>query len=110
VILGSSLYVGAIAREAKNFIAASRDILLGKPFGLFLSGFQPEEEQKAFESNFPPELLKAARTTCFLGGIYDPKKAGVLERLAMKAVAKTADYTDTIDNDRIRKFAGAVQA
>jgi hypothetical protein len=40
----------------------------------------------------------------FLGGIFDPKKAGFAERLIMKAAAKLSDYSDTIDNDKIEKF------
>jgi hypothetical protein len=67
------------------------------------------EIDKAFELNFPAELLQSAKAKCFLGGIYDPKKAGVMERLLFKAVTKQSAYTDTIDDAKIQGFAAELQ-
>lgn len=110
VIIGSSLYAGAIRKEAKAYLSQNKGALCGKKLGLFLCGMQGDKEKEHFEKNFPAELLQAATATAFLGGIYDPKKAGVFERLIMKTVAKQTKYTDTVDDAKIQKFAEGLRA
>ena len=110
VIIGGSLYAGAIAKEAKAFLKQHADDLRDKRIGLFLSGMDEGREQTYFAENFPPDLLQAARATGFLGGIFDPAKVGVMGRFIMKLVAKQAVYTNTIDEGKIRAFAERVKA
>ena len=104
VIVGSSIYVGMIRKEAKAFIACHADVLRNKTLGLFLSGMDLSKENEAFAANFPPEILKAAKAKGFLGGIFDPQKAGMMERFIMKAAAKQSGYTDAIDHNKIKEF------
>ncbi|MCL2019623.1 MAG: flavodoxin domain-containing protein [Oscillospiraceae bacterium] len=104
VILGSSIYIGSIRKEAKTFLAQNSEVLKNKKFGLFLCGLQADEEKQLFASNFPSDILAAAKATSFLGGIFDPKKAGFMERLIMKIVAKQSVYNDKIDNVQIERF------
>ena len=108
VIIGSSIYAGSIRKEAKTFMAQNTDSLLEKKFGLFLCGMNVNEQKQLFDSNFSPEILKAAIITSFLGGIFDPKKAGFMERLIIKAVTKHSEYTDTIDNGKIEQLRGVI--
>ncbi|MCL2588162.1 MAG: flavodoxin domain-containing protein [Oscillospiraceae bacterium] len=110
VLLGSALYAGSIRKEAKAFLAAHASELQGKKVGLFLSGLSAGEAEKAFNSNFPAELLQTARAKELLGGIYDPKQAGAAERFIMKVITKGGAYTDTIDNEKIKVFAETMQA
>jgi menaquinone-dependent protoporphyrinogen oxidase len=110
VIVGGSLYVGALPREAKDFLAQNKDALLGKKLGLFLCGLQPEEAEANVTNNFPAELRNAAKATAFLGGVYDPGQAGVMERLAMKAVAKISEYTDRLDEKAVDAFVEKLKA
>ena len=105
VIFGSSINVGSIRKEAKAFLAQNADCLKEKKLGLFLCGLQENEEKQFFASNFPPDILTAAKATAFLGGIFDPKKAGFMERVIIKAVAKLPEYADRIDNAKIERFA-----
>ena len=105
VILGSSIYVGSIRKEAKAFLAQNADRLIEKKLGLFLCGLQESEEKQFFDANFSPDILKAAKATGFLGGIFDPNKAGFMERFLLKAVAKLPEYTNRIDNTKIEQFA-----
>jgi hypothetical protein len=63
-----------------------------------------ENQEKNFSANFPEETLQTTKAAYFLGGIYDPKKAGFVERFIMKAVAKLSGYTDTIDDKKIAEF------
>ena len=112
IIIGSSLYAGTIRKEAKSFLAQNSRILMEKQLGLFLSGLggaPGEDTEKTYwAKNIPDELLKHAKAAMFLGGIFDPAKCGFLERLIIKAVAKTADYTDTIMDERITQLAGVL--
>jgi len=110
IILGSSLYAGSIRKEAKTFIAGNISILKDKKVGLFLSGMAPESgEQKVFES-FPPELVNIAKVKNLLGGIFDPEKANGLERFIMKLVNKSGGYVNTINDEKIAKFAEAMKS
>ena len=104
VIIGSSIYGGSIRKEAKAFLAQNMDILKEKDIGLFLCGLRAEEENQYFASNFPPDILTAAKSASFLGGIFDPQKAGFLERLIIKAATKLPGYIDRIDDERIEQF------
>ena len=105
VIIGSSLYAGMIRKEAKAFMLQNADILRGTKLGLFLSGIEASQEKEYFKSNFLPDILKEAKAASFLGGIYDPIKAGMIERLIMKAAAKRSEYLNYIDDEKIERFA-----
>lgn len=105
VIIGSSIYAGAIHKEAKTFLTQNTDTLRDKRLGLFLSGMDASRETEFFNANFSQEILRAATAKSFLGGVFDPQKAGFMERLIMKAVAKQSTYTNTILDDKIGQFA-----
>jgi menaquinone-dependent protoporphyrinogen oxidase len=109
VILGGSLYVGALAKEMKEYIAQNKDALAEKRLGLFVSGLGEDMAATAIEANFPPELRQAAKASSFLGGVFDPKITNVMERLVMKAVAKTSAYTNTADDKKLDQFVAAMQ-
>lgn len=109
VIIGSSLYAGAIRKEAKTFLVNHERDLLDKSVGLFLSGLDTETSQEFFAKNFPQELLTAAKATCFAGGVYDPKKVGWFGRFLMKAATKLVVYTDKIDDSEIERFSEAMR-
>ena len=110
VILGSSVYAGMIRKEAKTFLSLNAAALQKKKLGLFLSGMETSGGNKFFETNFPRDILETAKATGFLGGIFDPKKAGLMERLIMKAVAKTSAYGNTIDDEKIEQFVESMKA
>ena len=110
VIIGTSLYAGMIRGEVKAFLSQNAGALQGKKLGLFLSGLDAGEEKINFDRNFPPEILKNAKAAGFFGGIFDPKKAGLVERLVMKVVAKKSAYENTIDDSRIEQFVKTMKA
>ncbi|MDR2733642.1 MAG: flavodoxin domain-containing protein [Spirochaetota bacterium] len=110
VIIGSALYAGMIRKEAKIFMRRYIHTLRQKKLGLYLSGLDGGHELEFFSKNFPKELLDNARAAQFLGGIFDPEKCGMMERLITKAVAKQSSYVNTIDDAKIRQFAAVMQA
>lgn len=112
VIVGGSLYAGMLRKEARDFTVQNAAALTGMKFGLFLSGMNksPENHDEYFQSNFPADIVRAAAAKAFLGGIYDPKKAGFVERLIFKAVSKQSGYVNTVSEDEIDMFIrGLVQ-
>ena len=108
VIIGGSIYAGMVRKEVKQYVSQNVTALSDKRFGLFLSGLDKTKEKEYFETNFPPEILAAAKATSFLGGIFDPKKVGVPGRLVIKAITKLTEYTDTIDDNAVALFANAM--
>jgi menaquinone-dependent protoporphyrinogen oxidase len=110
IIVGCSLYASMIRKEAKAFLSKNRDILLNKRFGLFLCGMRAEGENDYFKANFSPDILQAAKAASFLGGIFDPEKAGAAERLIIKMVTKQIKYIDTIDDNKIAQFVDALKS
>lgn len=110
VIIGSSLYIGKIRKEARNFLANNSEAFSGKTLGLFLLGLEPEHTEAYFTNNFPENLLKNAKATAFLGGIYDPKRSGVLDKLLLKAVKKPEGHIDTISDKEIARFVEEITA
>ena len=110
VIVGASVYVGMFRKEAKAFLSQNAGILCKKKLGLFASGLSPAEEQQIFTNNVLKEVLQSAKTAVFLGGIFDPKKAGFAKRLIVKVAAKQSKYTDTIDDGKIEQFVKVVRA
>lgn len=110
VIIGSSVYAGMIRKEAKSFVGQNAAVLCGKRLGLFISGLDGSKEKEYLSANYPAEVLRAAKSACFLGGVFDPEKAGFMGRLVMKAVAKQTEYTDNIDDTKIKQFTEALKA
>ena len=104
IIVGSSVYAGMIRKEAKAFLSQNADLLRSKRLGLFYSGMDPSREKDTLEANFPADILQAAKSARFLGGIFDPEKAGFLERLIMKAASKQTGYANNIDAVKIELF------
>ena len=109
VIIGSSIYAGSIRKEAKEFLAKYENDLSGKVLGLFISGMSEGEADNSFKANFPASILDKAKTKALLGGVFDPKKAGFVARLIMKAVTKQSGYVSTISDEKIEKFVQELQ-
>ncbi|MCL2391017.1 MAG: flavodoxin domain-containing protein [Oscillospiraceae bacterium] len=105
VIFGSSVYAGSIRKEAKSYLSKNASQLVSKRFGLFLSGISAGESEEVFVSNFSPEILGAASTKSFIGGVFNPDKCNLFERIVIRLVTKKTKYFSTISDERIKKFA-----
>jgi menaquinone-dependent protoporphyrinogen oxidase len=111
VVIGSSLYAGSIRKEAKKFMALYADNLKGKKIGLFLSGIGGRDEKSErtyINNNFPDVILKASKVSFVLGGAFDPKKAGLFDRIIMRIVTRKSGYIDTISDKKIALFVEAL--
>lgn len=112
IIIGSSLYAGQVRKEVKTFSKKEMSNLRGKRIGLFLSGLGQKQENhdNYFNINFPAELLDAACAKAFLGGVFDPQKAGGMDKLIYKLVAKQSEYVSRIFDDEIADFVRTLDA
>ena len=111
IVAGSAIYAGQVRKELKAFLAQHEaGLLKGKgKLGLFVCGLEQAEADNVFKNNFSAEVLQTAQATAFLGGRFDPKKANAAERFIMKAIAKKAEYVDTLDDEAIRCFVEEIK-
>jgi menaquinone-dependent protoporphyrinogen oxidase len=105
VIVGSSIYAGAIRKEAKAFVTANAETLNGKTLGLFVCGLDGGKGAEYFDANFPAETVSKAKAAMYLGGVFDPKKAGLFDRLAIWMITKQSGRVDKTDDALIDEFA-----
>jgi menaquinone-dependent protoporphyrinogen oxidase len=110
IIVGSSLYAGMARKEAKVFVKQNIDALKGKRLGLFFSGLEATKQTESLKANYPADILSVAITAEHIGGIFDPKKANLAERLIMKAASGDAGFQDTIDDEKIASFVEELRA
>lgn len=110
VIVGSPLYAGMIRKEAKEYLVAHASEIESITHGFFLCGLDARGETDNFALNFSEPLVRTARVTALLGGVFDPKKSGFADKLIIKAIMKLNAYTDKIDNAAIAQFAEEMSA
>jgi len=113
VIIGGPLYAGKLLKPVKDYAQNHEPVLLGKRLGLFLSGLGPEGTARFFDTNFPPVLLEKAKSMAFLGGIYDPARCGMAERLIMMLISKIQKLplpANTIREDGITAFIAELKS
>lgn len=110
VIVGGSIYAGTVHKLVKQFVASYKDELSSKTLGIFVGGMSDKEVDAYFETNFPEALLKHAKATAFLGGVFDPKTSGVVLRFIMKVALKQTEYLNTIDSGKIKQFVDEMEA
>lgn len=104
VALGGPLMAGQIHSDVREFANNNSSALQKMRLGLFITGMDGSQESKYLETNFPEELLKAAKSKRYLGGVYDPSKCGFIERMVMKAAAKLSAYTSKAEPALIDLF------
>lgn len=110
VIIGSSIYVGALRKEVKKFCIDYESELLSKKLGLFIvCSAAGEEGLKQVDAVYPDSLVSKAMAKDYLGGKIDLDNAKLLDRLIIKMVSKAdkpeAKRNDGIDMERVSAFA-----
>ncbi len=91
VILGSSIYVGQIHKELKNYIKKYSNVLLTKKIGLFLScGFESQFDTH-LKNNFSEELIQHASLITNLGGRIQKEKLNFAHKILVNMIEKTPE-------------------
>ena len=109
IILGSSIYIGAVPKKMKAFCRANEALLSGKRTGIFLCCAFEEKLDEYLSSNIPPSLWKNAVTASF-GGEARLEKMKTLDKLIMKAAMKESVKPLEISPEKIEYFSKAIQA
>jgi menaquinone-dependent protoporphyrinogen oxidase len=106
VIIGSSVYVGKVNKEATEFCAKNLSQLGNKKVGLFICGSQEGDALKLeLDGAYPQELQsKAIAIECF-GGEFTFSKMNFMEKTIVKVIAKTNKDTSNVKDDKINSFA-----
>ncbi|WP_040950464.1 flavodoxin domain-containing protein [Gorillibacterium massiliense] len=124
VIIGSSVYMGNMRKEAKAFIAKYLKELQDKPTGLFLCAMaNGADAEKQLQACFPRELVEKAVATDTFGGELHFKRMNTAERFIIRMVGRSQmkkqgssligdGKTDvsTISEDKVEQFARSMQA
>lgn len=120
IIVGASVYAGNVQAEVKNFCATNSNLLLSKPFGLFLSCMSDgKEEIKSYlQKSFSDDLINHASVTDSLGYGFNFSKMNFFERQLIKMIVNSKNKKgesdikvdgktnfSAISNEKILEFA-----
>lgn len=88
VILGSSIYIGQIDKQMKNFLKINGETLKSKKLGIYLCcGFE-ENLQTYLDTNFDKELVESA-VVMTMGGEMDIDKMSFAHKMITRMVQKS---------------------
>ena len=110
LIIGSSLYMGRIRKEVRNFLKKYKDILIEKHFALFICGVNEVEGIKQVNDVFPSEILDYSIATVFLGGELNLDKMKFLDKKIAQLIIKGADKEFKIDDVAIDEFVQKIKS
>ena len=111
VLIGGSIYGGKVQREVSSFCDREQRALLARPVGLFLCCLlQGERAEAQLRSSFPDWLTAHAFQTAIFGGILEPRKLHLLDRLLVTSVAPPRRIISRIDPEAIDRMADALNA
>ena len=112
VIVGSSIRMGTLHKDARRWLEDNWDVLKTKKFGCFICNGFVDQVPQLIQQNFSQELLDIAVCVDSFGGELNEKKLRGMDRIITKMVVKSNRFgTDTfvtcIRTDRIEVFADA---
>lgn len=91
LILGSSIYVGQMHKELKNFIQTNLSEIVSKKLGLFLTcGFEAQFDTHV-KNNFSEDLIRHATSIIYLGGRINKDKLKFGHKLMVNMIEKTPE-------------------
>jgi len=109
LIIGSSVYMGKIRKEVKNFLKKYKNTLVEKDFALFICGANEVEGIKQIDKIFPSEIVNHTIATGFLGGEFNFDKMNFFERKIAQMIIKGADKEFKIDDAAIDEFVQKIR-
>lgn len=111
VILGGSIRMGMLHRDARKWLLDNWDVLKTKKFGCFICHGFVEQAPQLIQQNFTQELLDTAVCVDSFGGEMDEKKLKGMDRIIARLVMRSMqgrgrqDFVPCIRTDRIEVFA-----
>jgi menaquinone-dependent protoporphyrinogen oxidase len=109
VIIGGSIYVGRIQKTVSEFCASNLNVLKNKKVGLFVCCMRDgSEAETQLNMAFPAELSNTAAAKDVLGGEIIFSRMNFMDKLIVKKVAKIDKDWANISDEKISKFAQAM--
>lgn len=97
-VIGSSVRMGRISKEVKNYIKSNRRALMDMPCAVFVCCGIPDEFEEYVAREFSPDFIPSYGFHCF-GGELKPKKARGLDRIVLKAMRRSITEHDFEDGN-----------
>lgn len=110
VIIGSSVYVGKVAKKLRTFCQDNLATLIRKKIGIFLCCAQPEQADEFLAANLPAALLDNAGSIKVFGSEIRQESIGFIDKILLKA-ATNGDFSSLqISNERMDEFIQKIEA
>jgi len=104
IIIGSSIYIGAVSKEIRKLCNDNIELLDNKKVGIFLCCGFAEKMDEYLSSNFPASLRESAKSVKVFGGEARLEKMGFIDKMIMKAAMKGNDRKLGILPENIEAF------
>ena len=108
IIIGGSIYAGRVSKKLRMFCNDNLEVLSNKKLGIFLCCASIDESDNYLSSNFPPELLSAAKVKKAFGGEIRLDGMSFFDKMIVKAIKKATKGNFgnfKILHDQIEEFA-----
>ena len=111
VIVGSSIRMGTLHKDARRWLEDNWDVLKTKKFGCFICNGFIDQAPQLIEQNFSEELLNLAVCVDSFGGELNLKRLKGMDYIMAKVVLNSMkshgglEFIPCILTDRIRIFA-----
>ncbi|SHI93522.1 menaquinone-dependent protoporphyrinogen oxidase [Clostridium cavendishii DSM 21758] len=105
IIIGSSIYMGQIQKEIKNFYIKNFNKLKEKRIGLFICAMNEKDIELQLNNAFGSELANRAIVKKCFGGAFSFKNMKFFEKFIVKKIAKTDKDIENISEESINEFA-----
>lgn len=112
IIIGGSIRMGQIHKEAKKFIVENKDVLMEKKCAFFICNGFPEQVETFMMQNIDQELLSHAICAASFGGEMNLENLKGMDKFIAKAVTNSMkDKPQSVPKllpENIKQFAEAV--
>ena len=106
VVIGASVYRGAIRKSVKKYSKNNMSILETKKIGLFISCLaEGEEANLYFENTFDDQILSKVIARGVFGPVVNYEKMNFLEKIILKKITGQKKSFSKINDEQIKKFA-----
>lgn len=112
VIVGSSIRMGTIQEEMKDWLKQHESRLLERPLGLYLCAGTPTESERVreLEEAYNERLRTHAYFVEVVGSGYDFERMGFLDKAIVRMMAKQKESSLQLDNEKLDQLVEAAHA
>lgn len=108
IIIGSSVYAGAVQPKARKFVEQNMIDLLQKEVAIFVCCMFFDKAYEQIEKGFPEALRKHAISIKHLGGEFRFEEMNAIERFLVKKIAGASESVSKIDQTTIDAFINEI--